>query len=140
MGVCCAPDDVCVQVHVSVKRRVRRVAKVQRAIVGASLEEVRSPLGLCPPDAPAGLCALLVTGCAASVTESLPRCPTLAPAQIKSKRDQKPEVRAKAREAALKEIKARQKTAKAAPKPAAAAQGAKVAAGKKAQPKSGGRK
>ena len=60
--------------------------------------------------------------------------------QIKNKRDQKPEVRQKAREAALKEIKERQKAAKKTTKPAAPAGGAKVASGKKAQPKSGGRK
>ncbi len=63
-----------------------------------------------------------------------------AMSQIKSKRDQKPEVRQKAREAALKEIKERQKAAKKPKAAAAPAQSAKVAAGKKAQPKSGGRK
>ncbi len=75
-------------------------------------------------------------------TASSPISITVLCLQIKSKRDQKPEVRQKAREAALKEIKARQKAAKTAGKAAkpAAQAGAKVAAGKKAQPKSGGRK
>ncbi len=44
----------CFQVHVSIKRRVRRVAKVQRAIVGASLEEVR------PSSIPAPVACVLI--------------------------------------------------------------------------------
>ena len=90
------------------------------------------------------VCPLLLTPCfpvPLSITLPPPPATVGRNAQIKSKRDQKPEVRQKAREAALKEIKARQKAAKSTTKPAAApAQAAKVAAGKKAQPKSGGRK
>uniref|UniRef100_A0A7R9W543 Large ribosomal subunit protein eL24-related N-terminal domain-containing protein n=1 Tax=Pseudictyota dubia TaxID=2749911 RepID=A0A7R9W543_9STRA len=57
-------------VEVGARRTRRRAVRVQRAVAGASLED------------------------------------------IKAKRNQKPEVRAKARDAALREIKARQKTAK----------------------------
>ena len=72
--------------HVTIKRRVRRAARVQRSIVGASVEE------------------------------------------IKAKRNQKPEVRQKAREAALAEIKSRNKAKAAAPvaKKGEAKQAAKV--------------
>ncbi len=136
----------------SVKRRVRRVAKVQRAIVGASLEEVSAPCPLLLVPLEPLVSNAFHRSCAGKIVRGVrSRRSSCAPrpsrlllhlpyVQIKNKRDQKPEVRQKAREAALKEIKERQKAAKKTTKPVVPAGGAKVAAGKKAQPKSGGRK
>ncbi|KAJ0410313.1 hypothetical protein P43SY_002645 [Pythium insidiosum] len=85
-----------IKVEEVARRRTRKTAKVQRAIVGVSADDIRK------------------------------------------KRNQKPQVRAAAREAALKEAKDRSK-AKKGDKPAAGKQNFKSAAAPRAQKKTGNR-